>query len=235
MKPATRPITLEIVIAGADPLEIRSGPSIVPIERLKLFSSSDWKGFVNEWDSSLDSYGLVERTGGSGDMGCDVIGMVDPKTPDSAWDNYQCKHYDHALAPPDIWIELTKLCYYTFIGAYSIPRRYVFAAPRGVGTKLTRRAGRERCAGTHGTAQHGLGAGQRPGMARRPASPGAAVLSAAADRGAGAAARSSSCRLHLAASAVSHPSCRRARAYPGRMVAPRRRGTGRARLLAGGG
>lgn len=138
VKPATRPIALEIVIAGADPLEIRSGPSIVPIERLKLFSSSDWEGFVNEWASSLDSYGLVERTGGSGDMGCDVIGTVDPKTPDSAWDNYQCKHYDHALAPSDIWIELAKLCYYTFIGAYSIPRRYAFVAPRGVGTKLTR-------------------------------------------------------------------------------------------------
>jgi len=138
VKPATRAITLESVIAGADPLEIRSGPSIVPIERLKLFSSSDWEGFVNEWASSLGSYQLVERTSGSGDMGCDVIGTVAPMIPDSIWDNYQCKHYDHALAPTEIWIELAKFCYYTFVGAYSIPRRYLFVAPRGVGTKLAR-------------------------------------------------------------------------------------------------
>src|SRR5262249_20320837 len=87
---------------------------------------------------SLAAYGLVERTGGSGDMGCDVIATVDPTISDSPWDNYQCKHYDHALAPSDIWIELAKLCYYTSICAYSVPRRYIFVAPRGIGTKLTR-------------------------------------------------------------------------------------------------
>jgi hypothetical protein len=102
----------------------------VPIERLKLFSSSDWEGVVNEWASSLNEYGLVERTSGTGDMGCDVIATVDPNTPGGPWDNYQCKHYDHALAPSDIWIELAKLCYYKSIGAYSVPRRYVFAARR---------------------------------------------------------------------------------------------------------
>lgn len=137
VRPVTRPITIETAIIGTDPLEIRSGPSIVPIERVKLFSSSDWEGFVNEWAASLDGYGLVERTGGSGDMGCDVIATVDPKTADGAWDNYQCKHYNHALAPSDIWVELAKLCYYTFIGEYSVPRRYAFVAPRGIGTKLT--------------------------------------------------------------------------------------------------
>lgn len=110
----------------------------MPIERLKLFSASDWESLVNEWASSLAADGLVERTSGSGDMGCDVIATVDPTMPDSPWDNYQCKHYDHPLAPSDIWIELAKLCYYTFIGAYSVPRSYTFVAPRGVGTKLTR-------------------------------------------------------------------------------------------------
>ena len=108
MKPLSKPITLDAAIAGADPLEIRSSPSIVPIERLKLFSASDWEGFVNEWASSLGGYNLVERTSGSGDMGCDVIATVNPKIPDRPWDNYQCKHYDHALAPSDIWIELAR-------------------------------------------------------------------------------------------------------------------------------
>jgi hypothetical protein len=45
LKPGTKPITLSTTIGAADPLEIRSGPAIVPIERLKLFSPSDWEGY----------------------------------------------------------------------------------------------------------------------------------------------------------------------------------------------
>lgn len=138
MKPATRAITADATIGAADPLEIVSGPAIVPTERMKLFSPSDWEGFVNEWASSLGQYGLVERTSGTGDMGCDVIGTTDPFDPESAWDNYQCKHYDHALTPSDIWAELGKLCYYTWRGDYTVPSHYRFIAPRGVGGKLAR-------------------------------------------------------------------------------------------------
>lgn len=138
MKPATRAITVDATIGTADPLEIVSGPSIVPTERMKLFSPSDWEGLVNEWASSLGQYGLVERTSGAGDMGCDVIGTVDPSDLASPWDNYQCKHYDHVLAPSDIWVELGKLCYYTWRGDYTVPRHYRFVAPRGVGGKLAR-------------------------------------------------------------------------------------------------
>jgi hypothetical protein len=138
MKPATRAITVDATIGAADPLEIVSGPSIVPTERMKLFSPSDWEGLVNEWASSLGKYGLVERTSGAGDMGCDVIGTVEPSNPDSPWDNYQCKHYDHVLAPNDIWVEIGKLCFYTWRGDYSVPRHYRFVAPRGVGGKLAR-------------------------------------------------------------------------------------------------
>ena len=137
VKPATRPITVNAFVGGSDPMDVRSGAVILPIERLKLFSPSEWEDFVNEWASSLGSYGLVERTGGSGDMGCDVIGTIDPNVSDGPWDNYQCKHYDHPLAPADIWIEIGKLVYFTFKNAYGLPRRYYFIAPRGVGTKLS--------------------------------------------------------------------------------------------------
>ena len=136
MKPPAKPITMLVQIGSADPLEIRSGPSIPPIERIKLFSPSQWEAVVDEWASSLSEYKLVERVGGAGDMGCDVIATVDPANPDSDWDNYQCKHYDHPLAPSDIWVELGKLCYYTHIGVYSVPRAYRFVAPQGIGTKL---------------------------------------------------------------------------------------------------
>lgn len=138
MKPTTRAITLDATIGAADPLAIASGPRIVPTERMKLFSPADWEGFVNEWATSLGEYGLVERTSGAGDMGCDVIGTVNPSDINSAWDNYQCKHYGHALTPSDVWIELGKLCYYTWRGNYTVPRRYRFVAPRGVGGKLAR-------------------------------------------------------------------------------------------------
>ena len=136
MKPTGHAISVTAEIGGADPLEIRSGPSIPPIERVKLFSADQWEAVVDEWASSLPFYGLVERAGGAGDKGCDVIATVHPSDPDSDWDNYQCKHYDQPLAPSDIWLELGKLCYYTFIGDYGVPRAYRFVAPRGVGTKL---------------------------------------------------------------------------------------------------
>lgn len=136
MKPQTRAITINRNIGTADPLEVRSGPSIAPIARLKLFSATEWEEFVSEWASTLN-YHLVERIGGAGDKGCDVIATVDP-SPESEWDNYQCKHYDHPLAPSDIWIEIAKLCYFTFKAEYDLPRRYYFVGPRGVGTKLSR-------------------------------------------------------------------------------------------------
>jgi len=45
-----------------------------PVERVRLFSPSQWECFVQEWGDSLrDEYELVERCGGAGDMGRDVI------------------------------------------------------------------------------------------------------------------------------------------------------------------
>ena len=52
------------------------------------------------------------------------------------WDSYQCKHYDHALHPSDVYAELGKLCFYTHDGSSSTPRQYRFVAPFGVGVTL---------------------------------------------------------------------------------------------------
>jgi len=138
MKPKTRPMPPPSSVVPTDPLQVRSGPSIVPHERVKLFSPAEWEEFVNEWTSSLGEYGLVERTGGTGDLGCDVVATVDPHLTDGPWDNYQCKHYDHPLTPSDVWIEVAKACYHTLTGAYTLPRAYYFVGPCGVGTKLAR-------------------------------------------------------------------------------------------------
>lgn len=127
--PQPNPTTSSVDIVG-------SGQPIPPIERIRLFSNSQWEDFVLEWADSLrGKYARVERCGGAGDMGRDVVAFVslDEK---GQWDNYQCKHYDHPLRPSDIWLELGKLVYYTYIKAFSYPRKYNFVAPQGAGTKL---------------------------------------------------------------------------------------------------
>lgn len=121
-------------VASAD--VVAAGLPIPPIERIRIFSPGQWEDFVLEWADSLkDQYGRVERCGGAGDMGRDIIAFdnVDPVI----WDNYQCKHYKTGLTPGDIWVELGKLVYYTYLKEYTYPRRYVFVAPQGAGTKLS--------------------------------------------------------------------------------------------------
>jgi hypothetical protein len=132
--PQTNPITLHPSLGRLDPQVVASGPAIPPQSRILLFSPAEWEEFINEWATSLGEYEQVGRTGGAGDKGCDVVGV--PTLQSDIWDNFQCKHYDHPLAPGDIWIELGKVCFFTFSGAYTIPRRYRFVAPRDVGTSL---------------------------------------------------------------------------------------------------
>lgn len=122
------------VPASAD--VVAAGLPIPPIERIRIFSDSQWEDFVLEWADSLrDQYGTVERCGGAGDMGRDIIAF--DKANPVIWDNYQCKHYKAGLTPGDIWVELGKLVYYTYINEYTYPQKYVFVAPQGAGTKLS--------------------------------------------------------------------------------------------------
>src|SRR5688572_17060604 len=113
------PVTADIVTAGQP---------IPAIDRLRLMGHEEWEDFILEWAYSLKAkYGSVERCGGAGDRGRDVVAYEMNGQTDT-WDNYQCKHYDHALHPGDVWCELGKLCYYTFVGEYAFPREYFFVA-----------------------------------------------------------------------------------------------------------
>lgn len=124
--PSPLPVSVDSTIAGQP---------IPTIKRLRLFSPGDWEEFVLEWAQSLTrEYDRVERVGGAGDQGRDIVAF----TPSGEWDNFQCKHYDHALYPTDAWPEIAKLMYWTFKGAFGLPRRYYFVAPQGVGTTLSR-------------------------------------------------------------------------------------------------
>lgn len=122
------------VPSGAD---VSAGPPIPPIDRLKLYDGTQWEQFVLEWADSLRSqYESVERHGGAGDLGCDVVAYL--RDGQGTWDNYQCKHYDHRLMPGDVWLEIGKLVVHTHRGALTVPERYVFVAPQGAGTKLAK-------------------------------------------------------------------------------------------------
>jgi hypothetical protein len=109
-----------------------------PLKLLTIFSDTDYEEIIKEWATSYlkeksdKNYTRVERLGGAGDKGRDVVCTVDK----NIWDNYQCKHYEQKLTPTDIYVEIGKLCYYCYKGDYSIPRKYYFVSPRGVGTKL---------------------------------------------------------------------------------------------------
>ena len=114
-----------------------AGLPITALDRIKLFSPTQWEEFVLEWAHSLKTkYSSVERCAGAGDMGRDVIAF--DKTNPTLWENYQCKHYGHRLTPVDIWLELGKFVYYTFAGEYTTPQKYFFVAPQGIGTKLSK-------------------------------------------------------------------------------------------------
>ena len=107
---------------------------IPPIERIRLFSSEEFEAFVTEWVCSCVGTGnkKVYNLGGAGDMGRDIIIEFDNKT---YW-YYQCKKYDNALAPSEIYVELAKICYYTYTKDIPHPQKYFFVSPYDVGPKL---------------------------------------------------------------------------------------------------
>lgn len=117
---------------------VTHGPLILPQHQLLLYSSDQWEGFVQEWLHYClkKSYKEVQRFTGAGDMGVDVAGFTDAKRLMGVWDNYQCKHYDHALRPSDVWPEFGKIIWYSYQKKYLPPRRYYFVAPWGAGTTL---------------------------------------------------------------------------------------------------
>ena len=93
--------------------------------------------FVEEWATTLaDSYTKVRRFGGAGDTGIDIAGFCSLDGFEGIWDNYQCKRYGHPLWPSDIWVEIGKIIYYSYIQEYSSPRAHYFVASLGVGTTL---------------------------------------------------------------------------------------------------
>ena len=116
---------------------VQTGVPIPKPMRVRSFSPDDWEEFVEEWTTTLEgSYAKVRRFGGAGDCGIDVAGFCTPDDFGGIWDNYQCKRYGHPLRPSDIWVEIGKIIYYSYVGEFSVPRAHYFVASSGVGTAL---------------------------------------------------------------------------------------------------
>lgn len=114
--------------------EILGGQIIPPILRLRNISEDDFEDLVLEWvDGFLNKkYVKIRRYGGAGDKGRDVVGFYE----NGELDIFQCKHYNSLLSPAQFWVELGKLCFYTFKGFYPIPNNYYIVTSRGIGPKL---------------------------------------------------------------------------------------------------
>lgn len=112
------------------------GKPISPMQRLSVMDDAEFEEIVTEWTSEYLStkYESIRRCGSAGDKGRDVIGWIN-KT-EGKWDNYQCKHYGNKITPSNFYVELGKLCYYTFYKDYQIPQTYYIVSQEGVGTKL---------------------------------------------------------------------------------------------------
>ncbi|WP_343363302.1 ABC-three component system protein [Listeria seeligeri] len=115
------------------------GRRIDPIQQLSFLSPEEFESFIELWTFYFlkNKYSKVVRCGGSGDLGRDIIAYY-PDNGDGSikWDNYQCKRYKDALTPSDIWIELGKCCYYLYLEEFTLPSKYYFVSPKGIGTKL---------------------------------------------------------------------------------------------------
>lgn len=123
--------------SSASAEHVQNGVPIPKPARVQIFSPDEWEEFVEEWAASLEgSYVKVRRFGGSGDLGIDIAGFCTNDGFMGAWHNYQCKRYDHPLRPSDVWIEIGKIIYYSYVGEYVPPKKHYFVCSRGIGTSL---------------------------------------------------------------------------------------------------
>ncbi len=126
------------------PIEyILHGPPVDPEQRVKGYSEDEFENFIREWafyrgQLADKRYVQVGRFGGAGDMGRDVVGYLDPVESNGRLDIFQCKHYGHGLQPGEVWGEIGKLLYYTFIKTFAVPELYRFVCPYDVGPELGR-------------------------------------------------------------------------------------------------
>lgn len=108
--------------------------NIAPIDKVHIMDEDSFEQFTLEWlfGCKKSKYSSIKRIGGAGDKGRDVVGYYS----DGTVDYYQCKHYNTGLAPTNYYLELGKLCYYTYKKEIPIPKEYFIIASNDVGSSL---------------------------------------------------------------------------------------------------
>ncbi|MYF99199.1 restriction endonuclease [Candidatus Poribacteria bacterium] len=124
-----------------------SGIPIPPIRLLQVMSPDEWEVFTEEWlyfHKDNGTYQSIQRFSGPGDLGLDVVAFSSNEGFSKPWDSFQCKHYNHALTPGDVYGEIGKIVYHSYLRTppfnqlCRVPQRHVFVAPLGVGIQLGR-------------------------------------------------------------------------------------------------
>jgi hypothetical protein len=112
--------------------------TIDPLVRLKTISEDEFENITCEWAYSFlskkEDYVDVVQLGGSRDSGRDLVAYLDDTK--EKFDIFQCKRYQNPLTPSTYMTEFGKLCYYTFVGEYKVPRKYFIVASNGIGRSL---------------------------------------------------------------------------------------------------
>jgi hypothetical protein len=141
--PITAPIQVIPVPAptgcSATAATITAGQPILPQHQVMLYSSAQWEDLINEWAHGQKTrYKQVVRFAGPGDQGVDVGGFTGDNGLMGVWDAFQCKHLDDALTPSAAYPEIAKVLWNSFNGAYAVPRKYYFMAPKACGISLSK-------------------------------------------------------------------------------------------------
>lgn len=106
---------------------------INPAIQLRSLQADQLEEFVDDWLAQrYKDYHSHELWRGTGDLGRDVTGYLTERRMEGPWDNYQCKQLSASLSETAAFVELGKIFMHAAAGAYSLPRRYFFVAPRGV-------------------------------------------------------------------------------------------------------
>ncbi len=111
-----------------------SDTHIPPIDKVRVMDEDSFEQFTQEWlyGCKKSIYSSIKRIGGAGDKGRDIVAYYT----DGSVDYYQCKHYNTALAPSNYYLELGKLCYYTYKKEIPMPKKYYIIASNDVGVSL---------------------------------------------------------------------------------------------------
>lgn len=114
------------------------GRVVIPRKVIQTYDDEEWEVFIEEWVTSLSqNYDSVQRFGGTGDRGVDVVGFKTSLGFEGEWDCFQGKHYDKSLTPSIAWPEILKMFLLPIDNEnYLLPEKYYFIAPKGVGTLL---------------------------------------------------------------------------------------------------